>query len=208
MTPTESIVLISSEITTAASLVLFHKSRFATLFKRIEAVVDLVKNSTESRKNDIVTEQAMDFLLATLEDIKAYAILFSAKDTSLANRVIIYGSDEEEFIKWNERLQHCVDSLGLSANLAGAFDEKIDLNDFESDVADLKKSLLDILRLFDGKEATDLTVLMKTVESLLGHQSSVRSTYQTKTAPTDGLVIDPKNVKYQHIIGRGGKSIL
>ena len=96
---------------------------------------------------DAVTMQAFDLLFTTLEDIKDYVVVFSTKNAVLANRIIIYGSDEEQFIKWSERLQHCIDTLGKSNKLTGVFDEKVDLKDFESDVTELRKSLDDILQL-------------------------------------------------------------
>ena len=97
--------------------------------------------------------------------------------------------------------------LVLSSNLTGVFDKKVDLKDYEEDSKDLKKSLGDITQIIvDGNNGADLPQLMKSLEGLLGHQANVRSTYQTKTAPTAALVIDPKKIKYETIIGRGGRS--
>jgi hypothetical protein len=202
MSSKDSITTLASEIAASVNLVLFHKNRFATLAKRVETVVEIIKGDIDNSKNTVVT-QAMDFLVGTLEDIKENMMLFSEKNALLANRIIIYGTDEEQFIKWGERIQHCVDTIGKSAKLAGVFDEKIDLMDFKRDAEDLKKSLLEILVLVGGKNV-DLKQLSKTLESLVGHQTDVRSTYQTKTSPTAALEMDPRKVKYDKIIGRGG----
>jgi hypothetical protein len=71
-------------------------------------------------------------------------------------------------------------------------------------VVELKRSLFEILQLVKGNEGSDLTRLKVTFESLLGHQSNFRSTYQAKTDLTAALVIDHRKVKYEEIIGRGG----
>lgn len=115
----------------------------------------------------------------------------------------MYGSDEEQFIKWNERLQHCVDSLGKSEKFSGDFDEEVDLDDFQNDLAFLKSSVGEIMTLV--VEGTDVDALRKTLVNLLGHQSDIRSTYQTKTAPTASSELDPKKIRYEKIIGQGGK---
>jgi hypothetical protein len=206
MSSKELIAAKSKDILETSNQVLFHKKRFATLCKRIEIVVDIVK-SIDGR--DAVTMQAFDFLYTTLEDIKDYVVVFSTKNAVLANRVIIYGSDEEQFIKWSERFQHCIDTLGKSNKLAGVFDQKVDLKDFESDVSELRKSLGDIIHLLENENnAAHMAQLMKNVEGLIGHQTRVRATYQTKTAPTAAIEIDPKKIKYEEIIGRGGRSFV
>jgi hypothetical protein len=56
----------------------------------------------------------------------------------------------------------------------------------------------------NGKDSVHSARLLETLETMPGHQSDVRSTYQTKTAPTADLEINFKKVKYEKIIGRGG----
>jgi hypothetical protein len=205
MTTKEAIAQKSIDILASSNQVLFHKKRFATLCKRIETVVNIVKGIDAT---DTTTIQAFDFLYTTLEDIKDYVTIFSTKNTVLANRVIIYGSDEEQFIKWNERFQHCIDTLGKSDRLGNVFDEKVDLKDFETDVSELRKSLRDIMLLLENDNiSAHLAQLLRTVEGLIGHQTMVRATYQTKTAPTAAIEINPKRIKYEEIIGRGGISL-
>jgi hypothetical protein len=204
MSSKELIAANSTAILETSNKVLFHKKRFATLCKRIEIVADIVK-SIDGK--DAVTMQAFDLLFTTLEDIKDYVVVFSTKNAVLANRIIIYGSDEEQFIKWSERFQHCIDTLGKSNKLAGVFDDKVDLKDFESDAMELRKSLGDILQLADNEKITSyLAQLVLAVEGLIGHQSRVRSTYQTKTAPNATIELNPKKIKYEAIIGREGRS--
>jgi hypothetical protein len=214
----DQILAISTEILESAPRVIIFKNRFATLCKRIGTVVNIFRDIDGT---DTVTCQAFDFLNATLEDIRDYLIVLSTKNTVLANRVVIYGSDEEQFIKWNERLQHCIESVGASQLVVGVFNESIDLSDFEKDVTELRKSLGDIMQLvINGRNADKVTVdamtrdtahtidvkqLMKTLEALVGHQTIVRSTYQTKTAPSAALEIDPEKIKYETVIGRGGR---
>jgi hypothetical protein len=203
MSSKELIIQKSVGILALFDNVLLHKKRFATLCKRMEAVVNIVKSIENSK--DAATSQAFDFLYTTLEDIKDYVVVFSTKNAVLSNRIIIYGSDEEQFIKWSERFQHCVDTLGKSAQLIGVFDDKVDLSDFEGDVAELKRSLGDIMHELDNdNNAAHSAQLMKNVEGLIAHQTKVRATYQTKTAPTAAIEINPKKIRYDKIIGRGG----
>jgi hypothetical protein len=138
MSTRESILTKVEEISASVSRVLFHKNRVATLCQRLEIIGDIVKNDIETAKNP-TTMQAMNLLYTTLEDIYDYIIIFSARNASLVNRIIIYGSDEEQYIKWGERLQHCVDSFGLSSKIVGVFDPIVDLKDFENDVVELRK---------------------------------------------------------------------
>jgi hypothetical protein len=202
MSSKELIIQKSVQIFASSSNVLFHKKRFVTLCKRVESVVDIIKGIDGK---DATTSQAFDFLKTTLEDILDYITVFSTKNAVLANRIIIYGSDEEQFIKWSERFQHCADTLGKSDILVGVFDDKVDLSDFEGDVAELRKSLEEIMKLVEnGKDSVHFKKLLKTVEGLIGHQAKVRATYQTKTAPTAAIEINPKKVRYEKIIGRGG----
>lgn len=69
----------------------------------------------------------------------------------------------------------------------------------------LNSGLLDIVALvLKGKNSANAAKLRKSLAGLLDHQSDIRSTYQTKTSPNAALEIDPKKVKYEEIIGRGG----
>jgi hypothetical protein len=197
MSSKNSVISLALEIVQSSSKVLFHQNRFKTLSKRIDIILDIVKTTHP------IVPQAIDFLYGTLEDIKENLVLFSEKNALVANRIIIYGTDEEQFIKWGERMQHCIDIMGKSDKLFGVFDQKVDLKDFEGDAEDLRKSLVEILGLV-GDKKVELTRLYKTLESLVGHQTNVRSTYQTKSAPTAALEMDHRKVKYEKIIGRGG----
>ena len=188
---------------------LFHKHRSGRLLKRVVLVVRAIKVSENTKDPKIL--QVADLLATTLEEIRDYMTLFSTKNTVLAKHVVIYGSDEEQFIKWGERLQHCVDTFGESASFIGVFDEEIDVQDFQKDLVFLKSRMNEILALLvEDAESKGSNVspvdLIKTMESLIGHQANVRSTYKTKTAPTEALEIDPKKIKYEMIIGQGGNS--
>ena len=186
---------------------LYHKHRFATLTNRVEKVVDLIK-SNASDTRDISLLQAMDILNTTLDEVKDLMLVFRLKNANLANHIVMYGSDEEQFVKWNERLQHCVDSLGQSGKISDVFDQNVDLQNFEDDMKVLRADLLELVMLIlKGKDTVNAVALRKSLEGLLGHQSDIRATYQTKTSPKEALEIDPLKVKYEVIIGRGGNSL-
>jgi hypothetical protein len=143
-------------------------------------------------------------LVITLEEILEYIVLFSTPNQELAAHVVKYGSDEEQFIKWNERLQHCVAELKLQLDAFDVFNGMTDLNAFQKDLAFLrdKNEMFKILKLLHGKNKRPVD---DSLDTLLDRQSHSRSTYQSRTAASEPLQIDPKKVKYQTVIGRGGK---
>ena len=183
---------------------LFHQNRLSILLKRVKTIVDLVKNISEST-HDLVKNQSMMLLLISVEEIFDYVVLFSTSDKQLAAHIVKYGSDEEQFIKWNERLQHCVAELKLEINEFDVFDEASDFHAFQKDLAHLKGEILNVAVIFHGKNNEHL---IKSLQGLVQHQSKVRSTYQTKTAPDAPLEMNPKKFKFERIIGCGGKSCL
>jgi hypothetical protein len=187
-----------------ANGLLFHKNRFQALLGRVKSIVDLVDKGIEDNTHDTSLTQSLTLLSITFEEILEYLVLFSTKDRRLAAHIIKYGSDEEQFIKWTERLQHCMVELKLGVKVFDVFDEVSDLKDFHRDIVFLQNGILDMVVLLHG---SDNVVLIKSLESLLGHQSSVRATYQTKTAPGADLEINPKKIKYDKVIGHGGITV-
>jgi hypothetical protein len=182
---------------------LFHHRRFRTLLRRVTTVADLVKANV-SETNNTVIHHTVGLFYTTIEEIIDFAQIFITKTPLLASRVIKYGSDEEQFIKWNERIQHCVEELGLGELVKNGVlvDEKEDLQDYENDVESLRSGLADILRLvYDGDR---MNRMLNTLGSLLTDQAKMRLSYKTKTAPNDVLEIDPARVKYDKVIGHGG----
>jgi hypothetical protein len=146
-------------------------------------------------------------LSITFEEIWEYAVLFSNSDRQLAAHIVRYGSDEEQFIKWNERLQHCVVELQLEIDELDVFNKLSDFQAFQKDLVLLKdkEKLTHLLSLIHGNNTEHL---LKSMLNLLGHQNNVRATYQTKTDPNAPLVINPKKVSYVEVIGHGGKAVL
>lgn len=179
---------------------LFFKNRFRTLLTRGKKIADLIE-TCKYDENDIMIQQTLDLLGATFEEVGEYIFLFSTKTNALANHIIMYGSDEEQFVKWGERLQHCVDGLGLNSQLSDTFNDEIDYRDFNQDLEDLRSGLVEILEMvLVGSTKIDIATLIKSLESMLGQQSRMRSTYQTKTAPTAALEINPKKIRYEKIV--------
>ena len=203
MSTKREVLKLADQINAADSgKLVFHKERFQTLLKRVKLIANLLDSSNLiDSTRDLITCQALMALSITLEEILDYVALFSSADSQLASHIIKYGSDEEQFIKWTERLQHCAVELKLDDDVFDCFDELADFQDFQKDLAFLKKGIMKIIVLLNGN---DNDVLYKSLEALVGHQSQVRSTYQTKTAPNANEEINPKKIKYDKVIGQGG----
>lgn len=173
--------------------------------RRVKLAVDLISAKVSDNVTDMSITQTLFLLHTTVEEIKDYMDLFSVENASLANHVFKLGSDEEQFVKWNERLQHCVEELGLGNMIKseGLVDERVDLDDFQQDLVFMKSKLNQIADILykDG----DAKTAVKYLQDFLKQQSEARSTYKTKTAPTAALEIDSKKIKYDKVIGHGGK---
>jgi hypothetical protein len=179
----------------------YNKNRILLLLKRVKITVDLVEKNITAPTVDMAQSQSIMLLCITLEEILEYANLFSKSDQALAGHIVKYGSDEEQFIKWNERLQHCAAEMDLEVDVFDVFNDKSDITAFENDIARMKDDMLNIVVLLYGANNEGL---LKAMENLLKHQTNVRATYQTKTAPDASLTINPKRVKYECVIGHGG----
>lgn len=202
MSPKQNIVNIAAQISAIeTSSLLFHKNRFLALLKRGNCVVNLVKDNVSEEAVDMSISHSLTQLSITLEEILEYVVLFSKKDKYLAAHIIKYGSDEEQFLKWTERLQHFVVELDFAAKLVGIFDEVSDMDNFLQDIAALRLEMVEIVVLIHG---TENEVLLKNLDDLIVHQHNVRATYQTKLSPTADIEIIPKKIKYENIIGHGG----
>jgi hypothetical protein len=167
----------------------------------------MVKKEVDGATRNVTVIQSLMMLSITLEEIREYAVLFSKSDKQLAAHMVKYGSDEEQFIKWNERLQHCVVELQLEIDLLDVFNKLSEFQAFQKDLDLLKdkEKMVHLIGLINGNNNEHL---MKSMLNLLGHQSNVRDTYQTKTDPNAPMVIDPKKVSYVEVIGHGGNAVL
>jgi predicted Ser/Thr protein kinase len=160
-----------------------------------------------------------------LEDIHLHIDRFTKRDKSLALRVIHYGSDEEEFVKLNERLQHCISELNLAVNMAQLFEQEQDEQDFKNDVEDLKSQQQEILSALEniseqqnqisgqidqGKNQIifQMQVEMLKLAELIKHQAAVRSTYVSKRSPTASLHIEYSQLSFDEVIGKGGFGVV
>jgi hypothetical protein len=167
----------------------------------VKILVELVYQHVNDSKRDMITGQSLTLLAITLDEIYDYLVLFTNKTSNLATHVIKYGSDEEQFIKWAERLQHCAAELKIDAKMLQVFDQLADFQDYQKDISGLQQGILELLVMVEGK---DNTVLQKSLDALVGHQTKVRSTYRTKTDPYATAEINPKSIQYDRIIGHGG----
>ena len=184
----------------------YNKNRIILLLHRVKTVVDLVEKEVDESTRNLTVSQSLMMLSITLEEIWEYVVLFCSLDQQLAAHIVKYGSDEEQFIKWNERLQHCVAELHLDMDVLDVFNESSDFHAFQKDVAILKdkEEMVHLIVLLHGNNEK----MLETMGNLVSHQTNVRSTYQTKTDPNAPMEINPKKVKYEEVIGHGGISFI
>jgi hypothetical protein len=181
----------------------YNKNRIILLLHRVKTVVDLVEKEVDESTRNLTVSQSLMMLSITLEEIWEYVVLFCSLDQQLAAHIVKYGSDEEQFIKWNERLQHCVAELHLDMDVLDVFNESSDFHAFQKDVAILKdkEEMVHLIVLLHGNNNEKM---FETMGNLISHQTNVRTTYQTKTDPNAPMEINPKKVKYEEVIGHGG----
>jgi hypothetical protein len=181
----------------------YNKNRLLLLLQRVKTVVDQVEKDVDESTRNLTVSQSLMMLSITLEEIWEYVILFCSLDQQLAAHIVKYGSDEEQFIKWNERLQHCAAELNLEIDVLDVFNETSDFHAFQKDVAILKEKeeMVHLIVLLHGKNNEKI---FQAMDNLISHQTNVRSTYQSKTDPNAPMEINSKKVKYEEVIGHGG----
>lgn len=182
-----------------------HKCRSATLAKRIKTLMDTIASSPPNTYSlsDLRTKSCLGMLSTALEEIRDFLKMLQKVDKTLGKRVNRYGSDEESFMKWNETLATCSRELKVTVD----FDQDVDLQDFNKDMEDLSIKLTvileKVLHLFGSVE-----LAVEANQKLLAQQQSDRTQFKTQRAVKADNVFDVKRIKYEKIIGRGGKSSL
>lgn len=101
------VIQVCLAIKTIGEKVVANRKRCHTLISRVQAISDAVTPLFENEKfaNDPKMKNNLKYLITCLNDIKDYCTEMTRKDRNLAIRVFKHGSDEEEFVKLNERLQ-------------------------------------------------------------------------------------------------------
>jgi hypothetical protein len=197
----ESVGKYTKNIDICSSSTVIHKARSKTLASRVKTVFDAITaiDPNSINMNDVATKGYFSMLLATFEEISGYFTILQKKDKKLSKRVKRYGSDEETFSKWIETLQTCCCGVGVVVG-EGLFDQNQDLNDFNDDLNDLRLNMKEILGFFGAVERS-----VEAGKELLAKQQVDRTEYRTQQAVKVEFQFDIKLIRYEKIIGRGGK---
>lgn len=184
-----------------------HKSRSKTLGLRVKSIFECIASLDPKlvNLNDTRVKACFSMLLVCFEEICDYFSLLLAYSKTLGKRVEKFGSDEEAFSKWNETLQTCAEELNLP--LEKIFDNDVDLDDFNRDMEDLNAKLKFILEkvvnLFGSVE-----LAVEANQKLLAQQQTDRTLYKTQKAVKTETTFDTKAIKYEKVIGRGGRVMI
>ena len=133
----------------------------------------------------------LSLLTVTVDDLVDYFKLISLKSTALSAHLVKYGSDEECFSKWNERLRLISQELKI-ASAEELFDMNCDQQDLQDDIKRLR-GILPSLAKNSLEEA-------KIVTQLDAQKTNV---YKTVHIKDNGIVIQAKSIRYEKLLGNG-----
>ena len=187
----------TKEIRTAVAYVLVFRERSARLASRLAAIVEKVPQITDadtSEKMKSPITASIQLLDVTVDDIIEYFRMLSLKSPALIAHLLKYGSDEECFYKWNERLRLLSNTFNMdfSTSDGGIFDPTLDGQDKQQDV----KRLRDIM-----PSLTNSTQNQKDILSLLDSQET--NTFKTVRRMECSVMIKANSIKYDKILGQG-----
>ena len=195
----------TSVIETYSTTAQIHKCRSQRLAVRVKRIFDAVAILDQGSINlkDIRVMGCLSMLLVTLEEIHDYFKILQQKDNTLAKRVKRFGSDDETFCKWNETLMTCFQELKLNCP-DRVFDPEQDTIDYNHDMEDLKICRKSILEK-DVAIIVSVGSAFEDNQRLLDQQHNCRSQYKTQVEMKSTSVFDVNAIRYEEIIGRGGR---
>lgn len=181
-------------INAAVSAVLIYKARSTRLATRLIKVIDHIPKKSSASDLHITTN--INLLSVTKDDILAYYKLISETSPELVSHLLKYGSDEECFYKWNERLR----LISIIFNVPGistVFDTKVDRQDLRDDVVHLHENTGFVTKVTAEKDG---------IKALLSNQET--KAYKTVQNVDIGIVIKAKMIRYDRVLGKGILTIL
>lgn len=182
-----------------SSKVQIHKSRSATLAQRVVIVGESAKNVTPVTPS---MHRYREMLEVCLEEISSYFDVISQGSQLIGKTVLKEGQAEITFVKWNEALQNVVAELFIeNVSIPIVFSPEVDRSDYDRDMAELQE-LLDTSDIFDNQESKN------SARGLLESQKAERGQCSTKISPDSKVEIDPKLVRIEKEIGRGGFGVV
>ena len=194
------------KIKTLSMRVEIHQCKCQTLAKRVKSLVNSIaaKDANSFNLNDLHTKSCLSLLSVTFEEISDYFSILQVKDKMLERRVKRYGSDEETFGQWNLTLKTCFIDLWLPD--VDVFDASLDASDCNNDMQFLNENLQLIFSNSAGQTKVDEGVTVTGIQKMLVQQQTDRPQLKTLQEVKQEKVFDVKAIRYEKVIGKGGKS--
>ena len=178
-------------IKNAIARVLIFRQRSNRLVSRLLHILDNVPKVIDDRNQDLPAKSSLlSLLTVTVDDLVDYFKLISLKSTALSAHLLKYGSDNELFSKWNERLRLISQELKI-ASAEELFDENCD-QDLQDDI----KGLRDLLPSL-AKNPVEEAAIVKLLDA---QQTNAFKTFHFED---NGIVIQAKSIKYDKLLGKG-----
>jgi Protein tyrosine and serine/threonine kinase len=174
---------------------------------RLSNRVNSIKHATTTmyykpnavRVNKLISFQLL--LVTCLEDVREQIKKYLVKDEKLSRLLVKDGTAEEEFMKLNERLMHCVDELQLPLNMSEVFNPNDDTDDFVKDVECIKENIASLVVISDKLECErSIDACVHLVE----RQTKERHIYTFKRVPNAKINIDLMDLSFERVVGKGG----
>lgn len=179
-------------IRSAASRVKIFAARSNRLASRLIRVKEeLEKSQIITPQTDLHSKANINLLPVTADDIMEYFELLSDYSPGLVRHLQKYGSDEECFYKWHERLRLIGVAVGVNG-IPDIFDLKVDSEDLRHDTFQLRQSIDSITSDVQDQEA---------IKKMLLSQETIA--YKTIPNNDSGVTIKAKMIKYDRLLGKG-----
>jgi tRNA A-37 threonylcarbamoyl transferase component Bud32 len=112
------------------------------LSKRVESIVDALKDSSYEDYNGTVKEKALQNLIETLEETVNFVKKFI--DASVFDRFFHNADHQQQFEMLNMQLSHNISDLKLALDITSIFDQHQDMIDRQADLDEISSKLDDI----------------------------------------------------------------
>lgn len=184
----------SKEIKNAVAHILIFRERSSRLASRLTQLVDSIPKISPMLGNmNLHAKASIPLLTVTIVDLVEYFKMLSLKSPELVAHLLKYGSDEECFYKWNERLRLISQILGMTVE--GSFDSNLDRQDKQTDVQRLRVVLPSLIQ--NIQDRASISKLLDTQET---------NSYKTVQEADSGVVIKAGSIKYDKLLGSGNQA--
>ena len=179
------------KIKNAIALVLIFRRRCKRLSSRLLYILDNIPKLADDGNQDIITEPMLSLLKVTVDDLVEYFKMMSLKSRALSAHLLKYGSDEENFSKWNERLRLISQEMKIALP-----EELLDANGEQKDLDEDIKSLGDLLPSLSN-DAVEKAAILKLLDA------QKKNAFKTLLLEDNGIIIQAKSIKYENLLGSG-----